>query len=245
MVVRYRMNAPGVTGSTSIPSPPSVRCPPSDRMGYTSSTETDFSQRILQGVRQPTGLATAVRVGTARIGAPGIHPSAETLEGLVAQHGNRVYQLAYRLTRSTADAEDVLQDVFFKLHRNWVDVSTCDNLSGWLTRVVTNACIDLLRARKSRAATAEPASLARLSSTEAGPGRALENREFDEKLKAALEELPPREMAALILFDHEGLKAKEVGRILNLTEGAVRRYVFEGRRKVKEILTPYLRGDQP
>ena len=185
-----------------------------------------------------------MRVGTARIGVPGIHPSAETLEGLVARHGNRVYQLAYRLTRSAADAEDVLQDVFFKLYRSWFHVSTCENLDGWLTRVVTNACIDLLRSRKCRGSTAEAASLARRSAADVSPGRALEKREFDEKLQAALEALPPREMAALILFDHEGLKAKEVGRILNLTEGAVRRYVFEARRKVKDILAPYLRGDQ-
>lgn len=191
-----------------------------------------------------TGRAAAVHMGTARIGDPGIHPSAEALEALVAQHGNRVYQLAYRLTRSTADAEDVLQDAFFKLYRNWVHVSTCENLEGWLTRVVTNACIDLLRARKSRGSTAEPASLARLSGPAICPSQALEEREFDEKLKDALEALPPREMAALILFDHEGLKAKEVGRILNLSEGAVRRYVFEGRRKLKEILAQYLRGDQ-
>jgi len=183
-------------------------------------------------------------VGTARIGAPGIQPSAETLEGLVARHGNRVYQLAYRLTRSAADAEDVLQDVFFKLHQSWLDVSACENLDGWLTRVATNACIDLLRSRKCRGTTADPASLARLSAPADSPGRALEEREFDERLQAALEALPPREMAALILFDHEGLKAKEVGRILGLTEGAVRRYVFEGRRKVKDILAPYLRGDR-
>ena len=186
-----------------------------------------------------------MRVGTARIGVPGIHPSAETLERLLAQHGNRVYQLAYRLTRSTADAEDVLQDVFFKLYQSWLPVTTCGNLDGWLTRVVTNACIDLLRSRQCRGSTAGPASLARLSAPSHGPGRELEEREFDEKLGAALEALPPREMAALILFDHEGLKAKEVGRILNLTEGAVRRYVFEGRRKVKDLLTPYLRGGQP
>lgn len=184
-------------------------------------------------------------MGTARIGIPGLHPSAETLEDLVARHGNRVYQLAYSLTRSAADAEDVLQDVFIKLHQSWSHVSACDNLDAWLTRVVTNACIDLLRSRKCRGATAEPASLARLSAPTISPGRELEKREFDQKLKAALEELPPREMAALILFDHEGLKAKEVGRILNLTEGAVRRYVFEGRRKVKDLLAPYLRGDQP
>ena len=184
-------------------------------------------------------------MGTARIGVPGIHPSAETLETLVARHGNRVYQLAYRLTRSTADAEDVLQDVFFKLYQSWLHVTTCGNLEGWLTRVVTNACIDLLRSRRCRGATAGPASLARLSAPSACPDRALEEREFDQKLRAAREDLPPRQMAALILFDHEGLKAKEVGRVLNLSEGTVRRYVFEGRRKVKERLTPYLRGGAP
>jgi len=120
----------------------------------TRKMNTDCPQRIPQGIRQTTGQATAVRVGTARIGVPGIHPSAETLEGLVAQHGNRVYQLAYRLTRSTADAEDVLQDVFIKLYRSWPHVSACDNLDGWLTRVVSNACIDLLRSRKCRGSTA-------------------------------------------------------------------------------------------
>jgi len=205
----------------------------------------DSPQRIREAVRHTGGQATAVQVTTARIGAPGIHPSAETLERLVQEHGNRVYQLAYRLTRSTADAEDVLQDVFFKLYEDWQHVSACENLGGWLTRVVTNASIDLLRSRQCRGSTAGPATLARISAPAASPGRALEERELDEKLRAALEELPPREMAALILFDHEGLKAKEVGRILNLTEGAVRRYVFEGRRKVKDLLTPYFRGDRP
>jgi RNA polymerase sigma-70 factor (ECF subfamily) len=186
-----------------------------------------------------------VLVGTARIVVPGLHPSAATLEALVAEHGNRVYQLAFRLTRSAADAEDVLQDVFFRLYRSWLQVSTCENLDGWLTRVVTNASIDLLRSRKCRGSTGASATLARLSDPAVSPGQALEQREFDEKLQQALEELPPREMAALVLFDHEGLKAKEVGRILNLTEGAVRRYVFEARRKVKDFLAPYLRGDHP
>lgn len=186
-----------------------------------------------------------MHVGTARVGIPGIHPSAGTLEHLLAQHGNRVYQLAYRLTRSSADAEDILQDVFFKLYRTWVRVSTCENLPAWITRVVTNASIDLLRSRKSRALLPGPASLAHQSGAAESPGKALLEREFDEKLRAALDELPPREMAALVLFDCDGLKAKEVGRILGLSEGAVRRYVFEGRRKVKDILSPYLRGDQP
>jgi RNA polymerase sigma-70 factor (ECF subfamily) len=77
------------------------------------------------------------------------------------------------------------------------------------------------------------------------PSQALEERELEQKLKSALDTLPPQEMAALVLFGHQGLKSKEVGRILGVSEGAVRRYVYEGRRKLKELLTPYLGGDQP
>jgi RNA polymerase sigma-70 factor, ECF subfamily len=163
----------------------------------------------------------------------------------VSQYGNRVYQLAYRLTRSAVDAEDILQDLFLKLHSNWVQVSACENLSAWITRVVTNASIDLLRSRKSRPGGLGDASLANLKAGAESTGRTLEERELDQLVRAALDQLPPRQMAALVLFDNEGLKAKDVGRILGLSEGAVRRYVFEGRRKVKELLTPYLRGDHP
>lgn len=186
-----------------------------------------------------------MRVGTARIGVPGLNPSAATLEGLVAEHGNRIYQLAYRLTRSPDDAEDILQDVFLKLYSNWAAVSSCDNLAAWITRVVTNASIDLLRSRRPRRSVASTEALAGPSGRVEAPSRAIEAREFDEMLKKALDRLPAREMAALVLFDHEGIKSREVGRILGITEGAVRRYVFEARRKVKTMLAPYFKGDQP
>src|SRR5579862_4578387 len=78
--------------------------------------------RVRLFTTNPAGRPSMTCVRTARIGDPGLQPSAETLEALVARHGNRVYQLAYRLTRSTADAEDVLQDVFIKLYRSWPHV---------------------------------------------------------------------------------------------------------------------------
>ncbi|HVR86879.1 MAG TPA: sigma-70 family RNA polymerase sigma factor [Planctomycetota bacterium] len=186
-----------------------------------------------------------MNVGTARISVPGVHPSAETLEHLLSEHGNRVYQLAYCLTRSGADAEDILQEVFFKLHRNWVHVCACQNLPAWITRVVTNCAIDLLRSRKTRAESADPESLARLAGSADSPSRGLEERELEQKVRSALDTLPPHEMAALVLFGHQGIKSKEVGRILGVSEGTVRRYVFQARQKLKELLTPYLGGDHP
>jgi RNA polymerase sigma-70 factor (ECF subfamily) len=161
---------------------------------------------------------------------------------MVVQHGNRVYQLAYRLTRSRTDAEDVLQEVFFKLFTHWVHVCACGNLAAWITRVVTNASIDLLRSRKSRGPTAGPGSLAVLPASAHRPSRALEDRELAEKLHQALGELPPHQMASIVLFDHEGLKGKEIARILGVGESVVRTYIFQARRKIRDRLTPYLRG---
>lgn len=182
-------------------------------------------------------------MSTVRVGIPGIHPSTATIESIVSQYGNRVYQLAYHLTGSAADAEDVLQEVFFKLFRNWMHLSTRTNLAAWITRVVTNAAIDLLRSRKCRGHNVGDEPLGVIAARSERPGERMETRETREKLEEALASLPPRQLAALILFDHEGLKAKEIGSILGITETAVRGYVFAARRRVKDLLAPYLRGN--
>lgn len=183
-------------------------------------------------------------MSSVRLSIPGIHPSSATIEALVAQYGNRVYQLAYRLTGSRTDAEDVLQEVFFKLFRNWALLSTRTNLAAWITRVVTNASIDLLRSRKCRGRSVGEEPLGIVPARSERPGQRMETEETREKIEEALAALPPRQLAALILFDHEGLKAKEIASILEISETAVRGYVFAARRKVKDVLTPYLRGNE-
>lgn len=177
-----------------------------------------------------------------RVGIRGLHSSTATLEALVALHGNRVYKLAYHLTGTTFDAEDVLQEVFFRLLRRWTVPASCVNEAAWITRVTTNASIDVLRARRARGRNIGMERLEQVPAPDERPGHSMETRELNEKLEEALATLPPRQLAALILYDHEDLKSREVGRILRISESAVRGYVFEARRKVKERLTPYLRG---
>ena len=180
-----------------------------------------------------------------RVALPGIYPSAVTLENVVNKHGDQVYRLACQLTRSTADAEDIVQESFLRLYTHWVKASTCTSLSAWLIRVATNASIDLLRARKSRGHNLGDEALAFLPGSEEAPGRRIECRETASKLEEALAALPPRQMAALILFDSQGLRAKEIGKILGVAEVTVRTYVFEARHRVKEALTPYFKGTHP
>ncbi len=186
-------------------------------------------------------------MGTLRISIPGISPSTRTVESLVQLYGNKIYKLAFHLTGSSSDAEDVVQEVFLKLFRNWTSVSACRNLSAWIYRIVTNASVDLLRSRQSRARREKPVESEMMEAVAAStpsdrPGSRLDREELQEKLHHALETLPPQQVAALMLFDHEGLKAREIAEIMNVAEATVRGYVWEARRRVKELLKPYLAG---
>src|SRR5262249_22452554 len=56
--------------------------------------------------------------------------------------------VAYRILGSNGDADDAVQEAWFRLTRS--DVNSVENLGGWLTTVVARVCLDMLRSRKSR-----------------------------------------------------------------------------------------------
>ena len=178
---------------------------------------------------------------------PGVHPSTRTIESLVQLYGNKIYKLAYHMTGSSDDAEDVVQEVFFKLFRNWAQIGARRNLSAWIYRIVSNASLDLLRSRQARRRRELAADADRLQAVASGrpsdrPEARMDMSELNERLAGALSELSPQLSVALILFDHEGLKAREIAGLLNVAEATVRGYVSEARQRVKESLTPYLAG---
>lgn len=67
------------------------------------------------------------------------------MDEAIAAHQGAVYRLALSQTRSAADAQDVMQDVFIKLMRSQVPFRDCDHLRAWLLRVTINQCRDLAR----------------------------------------------------------------------------------------------------
>src|SRR6266571_5187530 len=60
----------------------------------------------------------------------------------------RIYSHSYRLLGNRQDADDVTQEVFVSAYLTWDSLYARDKLSGWLYRIATNLCIDLLRQRK-------------------------------------------------------------------------------------------------
>ena len=153
---------------------------------------------------------------------------------LVDQYLKPVTRYAFRMLGDAAEAEDVAQETFVKLWREAARWQPRAKLSTWLYRVAHNACVDRLRARKTREATPLP----ELSAEGQQPGELLERREASEAVAHALSELPERQRAAIALVYYQGLRNYEAAEVLGVKVEAVESLLARARRQLKRVLRP-------
>ena len=185
------------------------------------------------------------------------HPAgAEPLATLFHAQRRRLWGLAYRLTGSAEDADDVVQESFARLVAE-PPAAPVEQLGPWLARVATNLGIDALRRRRRRAYTGPwLPSPVDLSGTELDepPSEGLDpERRYSLTESAtfafllALEALSPRQRAVLLLRDVLGHSAAETAERIGASEGSVRvlhlraRRALEAYDKARCIPTPELR----
>jgi RNA polymerase sigma-70 factor, ECF subfamily len=162
----------------------------------------------------------------------GIPRSEEiSFDQIVRGRETQVLRTAYRILGNWADAEDVAQEAFVRLHHHGLRFEAEAQLGSWLYRVTVNLCFDRLR-------VARPAvPLPDIQSTRPSAETEILARERKERLMAALDQLPPRERAVIVLREIEGLSTSEVASILGSTEGTVRSQVFKAFERLRGILT--------
>ena len=143
--------------------------------------------------------------------------------------------VAYRMLGSLNEAEDAVQEAWFRLSRS--DTSGVENLRGWLTTVVARVCLDMLRSRKSR--REEPLDA---RSPDAGVSR---EQGFDPEHEAlmadsvglallvVLDTLSPAERVAFVLHDTFDLPFDEIAPIIGRTPTAARQLASRARRRVR------------
>lgn len=165
-----------------------------------------------------------------------IETTVPSWDQIVAEHSDRVYRLAYRLTGNRPDAEDLTQEVFVRVFRS-LDSYEPGTFAGWLHRITTNLFLDQAR-RKQRirfdALSEERGE--RLLSSEAAPDAAYSDQRFDDDIERALIALPPDFRAAVVLCDVEGLTYEEIAGILGAKLGTVRSRIHRGRAMLREAL---------
>lgn len=160
---------------------------------------------------------------------------AETFE----QQRPRLLAVAHRVLGSRADAEDAVQEAWLRLSRQ--DAESVENAAGWLTTVVGRICIDMLRARSSRAEVTPAADLPELVVTEdvdSPEDAAVLADSVGLAMLVVLGSLRPDERLAFVLHDMFAVPFAEIGQILDRSGDAVKMMASRARRKVQDVPPP-------
>jgi RNA polymerase sigma-70 factor (ECF subfamily) len=169
----------------------------------------------------------------------------DAFRGLVERHSRGVYRVAYRMTGTAEDAEDVVQETFVRAYRQLGQFEARANFATWIYRIAFNCAIDLIRARAGRARRERrepPEMLETLAGQDLQPPADLMayGAEIGTRVRVALNALSPQERAAFLLRHDQGCSIDEICGALNVTASAARHAVFRGVRKMREALRPLI-----
>ena len=173
---------------------------------------------------------------------------SEAFRALVDRHSRAVYRLAYRMTGSAQDAEDVVQETFLKAYRQLGRFESRANFSTWLHRIAVNCSIDLIRARPHREAGHDGSDLDQLGTDDQGqrqvsPERLMLSTEVQDRVAGAMSSLSAMERAAFALRHFEGQSIEEISRALGLKTNATKHSIFRAVKKMRVALEPLVSAD--
>lgn len=153
------------------------------------------------------------------------------LDELVRTHTRLVFRVAYSVLRNVADAEDVVQETFFKVHRtgSW---HRMDDPGAVLAKTAWRLAIS--RAARSRPYDQSEHVLLHLSSPARGPEAESIHMEQTALLQKLMDGLPANLRQTLALSALQELNSRQVADILGIPEGTVRRRLMEARQTLKQ-----------
>src|SRR5579871_2941703 len=155
------------------------------------------------------------------------------LHVLYDMHRTKVYNLSWRMLGSPQDAEDALQEIFLKVFDRIKNYRGDSAFSTWLYRMTTNHCLDLLRRRKILA----------FLGFENAPE--IQDKKDSEKainlglspvVAQALEKLPAKQKACLLMREMEEMSYEDIAAALQLSLGSVKSNIHRAKALLKETL---------
>lgn len=154
-----------------------------------------------------------------------------SFDELVRRYQRKVYRIAYRFTRDHGEADDLAQETFCRAFTGLKAFRGEASVKTWLCRIVSNLSLNAIQsARWTRRDEVQVETLAEKGTpaTVAEPvgADALINRERERRLTQAVQNLPPKQKATLILRAYEGLAYKEIARIMDCTTGTAKANYF-------------------
>lgn len=169
----------------------------------------------------------------------------EAFRSLVERHSRYVFNVAYRLTGSASDAEDVVQIAFLRAYQQLSRFEARADFRTWLHRITVNCAIDLIRGRRHREIGHDPDALEMESAgaphhpTTASPDRLLLSAEIRDRIASSMASLTASERLAFTLRHVEGLPIREVALSMGLKTEAAKNSIFRAVKKMRVALEPF------
>lgn len=166
-------------------------------------------------------------------------------------HNQLLFRTARSILKSDHEAEDAVQDAFL---RAWLALDTFraeSKLSTWLVRIVTNEALGRLRRAKLHTVPLEEAmtsadpktQLALAESPSSGPEQSAMRAQVRELLEAQIDDLPAAFRTVFMLSEVEGLSAREIADVLEISPATVRTRVFRARKLLRGALVDKFEAD--
>ncbi len=175
---------------------------------------------------------------------------------LVERYQRKIYAVALGMVKDKEEAYDIAQEAFVKVYKYLDHFKGDASFYTWLYRIAVNICIDVLRRKGAmKVEHVELDETIQMDTSEANigalgtrlgtnPQKSALRKELAEKIQEALEQVPEKHRAILLLREIEGMSYEDLARTLKIPKGTVMSRLFHARAKVQKILSEYLELDE-
>lgn len=161
---------------------------------------------------------------------------------LVRRYQRKIYFLAYRMVKNHDAADDVAQETFIKAYFAIKSFRIGYSFYTWLYRICVNLSINFLKRQKlviPESQFEEQVSPLEKEASGADPSSQLALKEIESKIEKAIDSLPPKYKAVLVLRLYEDMSYEEIAETLKISAGTVMSRLFRARERMQEMLKEY------
>lgn len=177
--------------------------------------------------------------------------NTHAFEELVARHRDKIYARAFSMMRNEDDAFDLSQEAWIKGWQRLKQFQGDSSFATWMTRIVINLCLDLMRKQKRQRAESielmneETGGVERqMPVVTTNPTEGLERLELRKRIDQAMTQLSEAHRTVLILHEFEELEYKAIAKVMKCSLGTVMSRLFYARRRMAGLMAAWKREQE-
>jgi RNA polymerase sigma-70 factor, ECF subfamily len=177
-----------------------------------------------------------------RAGSPeGSRIARQAFTKIYLRYRERVYAYALRVLCNQDDAQDLFQEVFFRVYTRAASFEEEKSLGGWIFTIAHNLCLNKVRDRKPQENLEDAARMTDHALVTLPPDDLGEN--WRDRIEWAMGQLPVEYREAIVLREYEGLSYNEITEIMHTTIPAVKSRIYRAKARLRELLEPYYKEE--